>query len=98
MPNLIVAPRAKTDLKHIGRYTQRKWGIEQRDHYLKKLNERFYRLLENPKMGIHRNDIKKGYYSFPHEKHLIFYQIADNQDVHIIGVVGTGQSLIKYFH
>lgn len=98
MPRFIVAPRAKDDLKNIGRYTRKKWGIKQRNKYLLGLEERFQWLAENSNMGSSRDEIKEGYYSFPHERHTIFYMIATNGDVNIIGLIGPGQSIEKYFN
>jgi len=34
MPNFKITPRARDDLKKIGRYTQRQWGKSQRNTYL----------------------------------------------------------------
>jgi toxin ParE1/3/4 len=98
MLKLIIAPRAKVDLKKIGRYTQKKWGLKQRDKYLFGLSDRFQWLTNHSKMGTHRLEIAEGYYSFPHERHTIFYTVSSNVNVNIIGVVGTGQSLEKYFN
>lgn len=98
MPEFILTPRAKADLKNIGRYTQNEWGVQQRNKYLLGLEQRFGWLANNAYMGVRRDDIKKGYYCFPHEKHMIFCMISDSQDIHIIGLVGFGQSLEKYFH
>ena len=97
MPKFIIAPRAKADLKKIGRYTQNKWGIKQRNNYLFGLNHRFQWLTGHPRAGTHRSDIAEGYYSFPHERHTIFYTLSDNGNVNIIGIVGAGQSPEKYF-
>lgn len=97
MPTFILAPRAKADLKEIGRYTKKTWGIEQRNKYLFGLEKRFQWLAYNAQTGTYRPEIHDGYYSFPHERHTIFYTLSDNQDVNIIGIVGAGQSLEKYF-
>ena len=98
MPRFIVAPRAKDDLKAIGRYTKKNWGIKQRNKYLLGLEERFQWLAEHPNMGSRRDEIKEGYFSFPHESHTIFYMIAPNGDINIIGLIGPGQSIEKYFN
>ena len=97
MPIFIVAPRAQKDLKKIGRYTKKKWGLNQRDKYLFGLNERFQWLADNSKAGKYRPDIAEGYYSFPYGKHTIFYTVSDNGNINIIGILGAGQSLEKYF-
>ena len=98
MPRFIVAPRAREDIKKIGRYTHKKWGIKQRDKYLLGLEQRFQWLADNPKIGSNRDEIKEGYHSFLYEKHTVFYTIATNGDVNIIGIIGPGQSSNKYFN
>jgi toxin ParE1/3/4 len=97
MPTFILAPRAKADLKEIGRYTKKTWGIEQRNKYLFGVEKRFRWLVKNAQAGMHRPEIHDGYYSFPHEQHVIFYTQSDNQSINIIGIVGAGQNLEKYF-
>ena len=97
MPEFIVAPRAQKDLKKIGSYTKKNWGIAQRNQYLFGLEKRFQWLAENSRMGTPRPEIKEGYYSFPHERHTVFYTLSENGNINIIGVVGAGQSLEKYF-
>ncbi len=97
MSKFIVSPRAKVDIKQIGRYTQKIWGLKQRDKYLSELEKRFEWLVDNKYMGVHCPEIKEGYFSFPHEKHKIFYTISNNGNINIIGVIGAGQSFEKYF-
>lgn len=97
MPDYLVAPRAKNDLKKIARYTKKTWGSEQRDKYLLDMEERFEWLAENSSMGTPRDEIKEGYYSFPYKKHTIFYLISEDGIISIIGIIGPGQSLEKYF-
>jgi len=52
-----VTPRAREDLRNIGRYTERTWGKTQRNLYLKGIEARFHWLSENPLLGKHRTDI-----------------------------------------
>jgi toxin ParE1/3/4 len=58
-----ITPQAQEDLKNIGRYTQRKWGKEQRNRYLKNLFDRFSWLSENPGLGRQRPEVKESYCS-----------------------------------
>ena len=41
MPDFRITPRAREDLKQIGRYTLELWGVQQRDTYLRNLDRRF---------------------------------------------------------
>jgi len=36
-----ITPRAHRDLENIGRYSMNKWGKEQRNRYLRALDQRF---------------------------------------------------------
>lgn len=96
MSSFYLTLRAKKDLRTIWRYSISRWGEAQADSYITGLHQRFAWLAEHPNTGKRRNDIKQGYYSFPHKKHTIFYTI-NQDDINIIGVIGDGQSLKKYF-
>ena len=51
---------AKADLKEIGRYTQERWGREQRNTYLTRLDACFRQLAANPLTGKECDDIPEG--------------------------------------
>jgi len=85
MPRVRLTPRAREDLKRIGRYTLATWGRQQRDAYLRRLDRRFAWLADNPRLGRHRPDIQTGYYCFPEGAHLVFY-LQDEDGIVIIGV------------
>lgn len=91
-----VTPRARDDLKNIGRYTERTWGKAQRNRYLKSIEARFHWLAENPLLGKHRTDICEGYYSFPEGQHVVFYLIGSNS-IDIIGIPHKEMDTISYF-
>jgi len=44
--------RAKSDLLSIGRYTQKEWGIAQRNLYLKGIDQCFYQIAGIPEIGM----------------------------------------------
>jgi toxin ParE1/3/4 len=96
MPNFRITPRARADLKNIGRYTFEKWGKKQRDVYLRNLDKRFQWLADNPQLGRHRPDIEEGYYCFPQGSHLVFYIMRDS-GIDIIGIPHQNMDIINYF-
>lgn len=51
MPDFRITPRAREDLKQIGRYTLKLWGVQQRDTYLRNLDRRFAWLAQNPRLS-----------------------------------------------
>jgi toxin ParE1/3/4 len=70
---------AKADLKDIGRYTKRKWGLAQRDQYLTMLDGCFQDLAAEPFKGRDCSDIRDGYRKYSAGSHVIFYrQVAAN--------------------
>lgn len=73
-----VSKAARADLRSIGRYTQEKWGADQRCHYLNELNKKFYFLCDNPLISTLRSEFTPPVRSHHHEKHLIIYQVADS--------------------
>jgi len=78
MYNYTLRKTAKENLEEIGRYTQKKWGVDQRNKYLLQLSKRFVWLAENPLFGKEREEIKSGYLSYNEGSHVIFYIIKDN--------------------
>ncbi|MGB0289139.1 type II toxin-antitoxin system RelE/ParE family toxin [Aequoribacter sp.] len=91
-----ITPRARDDLKNIGRYTERAWGKAQRNRYLKSLDARFNWLAENPLLGKHRTDICEGYHSFPEGQHVVFY-LFSSSTIDIIGIPHKEMDTISYF-
>src|SRR5690554_2825337 len=91
-----VTQRALSDMKNIGRYTERSWGKAQRNQYLKNIEARLLWLAKNPLLGKHRTDISEGYYSFPEGKHVVFYLIGSSS-IDIIGIPHKAMDTISYF-
>ncbi|MCP4274022.1 MAG: type II toxin-antitoxin system RelE/ParE family toxin [Gammaproteobacteria bacterium] len=86
MANYKLTPAANADLKDIARYTERKWGREKRNQYLIALDSRFIWLGNNPEFGKRRDEINKGYLSYPEGRHEIFYRSVKNQ-IEILGIL-----------
>ncbi len=97
MPNFRITPRARDDLKNIGRYTLKTWGKEQRNIYLKKLDKRFQWLAENPNLGKFRPEVHEDYYCFLQGSHLVFYILRDN-GIDIIGIPHQNMDIQSYFN
>lgn len=97
MPDFRITPRARDDLKNIGRYTLKIWGKKQRDIYLRSLDKRFQWLAGHPKAGKHRPDIQEGYHCFPQGSHLVFYALRDD-GIDIIGIPHQDMDTLNYFN
>lgn len=77
---------AREDIKAIGKYTQEKYGLVQRNEYLLGLESHFESIAKMPQRSKPRNDIKEGYYSANYKKHVIFFIIKKDY-IEIIAVL-----------
>lgn len=78
---------AREDLKSVARFTQRRWGVRQRNKYLKEIDQVFNALAQNPKMGQPCDQIREGYRKFPHVSHVIFYKEDDEDTILIVRIL-----------
>jgi toxin ParE1/3/4 len=74
MPAFQLTNKAKSDLKAIARYTEKTWGLKQRNVYLSDLDECFSLLADSPDLGFPCDEIKQGYFKFYLGKHIIFFR------------------------
>ena len=86
MADLRITPAAKGRLADIWTDTAERWGEEQADAYLRRIDDTFRLLAANPRLGKARPEVRDGYFSFPVSKHVIFYMI-NGGFVDIIGVL-----------
>jgi toxin ParE1/3/4 len=73
MSTFTLTNKAVADLKDIGRYTLEHWGREQRNLYLRMLDESFQEVAANPLLGTDCSDIRNGYRKLNAGSHVIFY-------------------------
>jgi toxin ParE1/3/4 len=74
MPELLIRPRARRDLREIWLYSFRQWGAQQADRYLQELDRGFRTLLEFPDLGAPFDHISAGYRMLHVSRHLLFYR------------------------
>ena len=74
MPTFTLTNMAKADLKEIAKFTQNRWGREQRNLYLQMLDVSFQQLAANPLKGKDCSDIRLGYRKLNAGSHVIFYR------------------------
>lgn len=75
------------DLKDIARYTQKLWGREQRNDYLRMLDACFRQLAANPSLGKECQNIREGYWKQAAGSHVIFYRHASGDSIEIVRVL-----------
>jgi toxin ParE1/3/4 len=78
---------AQADLKSIAKYTQERWGVRQRNTYLKEVDQLFHALVKNPSMGRACDDIREGYRKFPHGGHVIYYKHLSEGELLIVRIL-----------
>ena len=79
--------RAVADLKDIGRYTLEHWGREQRNLYLRMLDESIQQLATNPLLGTDCSDIRNGYRKLNAGSHMIFYRQKNAGSIEIVRIL-----------
>ncbi|WP_316364900.1 type II toxin-antitoxin system RelE/ParE family toxin [Candidatus Thiodiazotropha sp. CDECU1] len=87
MPASRLKAKARDDLIAIAVFTQKRWGKDQRNKYLKQLDDSFHQLAENPNLGIACDYIRPGYRKFPVISHTIYYRLSSDKCVEIIRVL-----------
>jgi len=75
-PAYELSRRARQDLRDIGRHSQREWGLEQRDIYLRALHHAMERNAVRPGLGVGREDILPGLRCLTVGRHHVYYRWA----------------------
>lgn len=96
MSSYKVTKKAQADLIEIGRFTAKKWGVSQRNRYLKQLDNCFSQLSENPNLGIVCDFIANDYRKFPQGSHIVFYKQDSKGLVEIIRVLHKSMDVDSY--
>jgi toxin ParE1/3/4 len=78
MPDFRITAKAIGDLRYIGRYTQDRWGREQRNNYLSMLDSCFHTIAYQPRIGVACDNIRSGYRKYHVGRHLLFYRQINN--------------------
>ncbi len=87
MVGFTLTSKAKSDLKEIARYTQERWGREQRDLYLRMLDSCIRQLAARPDQGSDCSEIRAGYRKLIAGRHLIFYRQPDTDAIEIVRIL-----------
>ena len=78
---------AKADLRNIARFTEQRWGREQRKLYLKGMDDVFCRLADSPALGVSCKYIAPELRKYSFQSHVIYYDIASATQVLIVRVL-----------
>jgi len=72
MKEFELTKEAKEDLRRIARFTEKRWGRDQRFLYIKQFDDVFHVLAKTPSVGKKCDEIKIRYRKFPQSSHIIF--------------------------
>jgi toxin ParE1/3/4 len=89
--------KAKSDLTAIAIFTEQRWGKEQRNLYIKQMDEAFHRLIDAPMTGAVCDYIKSGYRKFPQGSHVIFYRKDSDNSIEIVRILHKSMDVESKF-
>ena len=90
-----IQKRAQQDLKNIWQYSFQNWGQRQADAYYDELKKGMEMILENPKIGIVCDDIRRGYRQYQINHHIVFYRLTPT-NIHVVRVLGEKMDMKRY--
>ena len=80
--------KAVEDLANIWNYTFETWSERQADTYYNMLIESCQKIVENPRLyGVKYDEITEGLRGYRANKHIIFYQILQDDEILIIRIL-----------
>ena len=80
--------KAVEDLTNIWNYTFETWSERQADIYYNMLIESCQKIVENPRLyGVKYDEITEGLRGYRANKHIIFYQILQDDEILIIRIL-----------
>ncbi|MCK6610742.1 MAG: type II toxin-antitoxin system RelE/ParE family toxin [Bacteroidia bacterium] len=95
MAKVIFRQQAIDDLNSIWNYTYDEWSEMQADKYYASLEFACFQIGENPELGKKYEEIKNNLLGLRTGKHIVFYQIVNDEKIEIIRILHEGMDLIK---
>ena len=92
MTKVKFSPTARADLKEIGRFSKREFGVNVAEKYLLGFDEAFDLLRSHPEAGPVREAYGTGIRCLMHRRHRILYKL-DKGDVRIVAIVHHARDL-----
>lgn len=97
MNPFLLTNAAKKDLKSVAHFTEKKWGRDQRNIYLKQFDDVFHLLADNPAMGFECDYLRAGYRKFPQGGHIIYYTEGTSSKILVIRILHGVMDELCYF-
>jgi toxin ParE1/3/4 len=89
--------KAKSDLKAIAIFTEQRWGKDQRNLYIKHMDDAFRRLTDAPMTGAACDYIKSSYRKSPQGSHVIFYRMDGDNCIEIVRILHKSMDVESKF-
>ena len=83
MSSYVFTDKAEYDLEKIIDYTIEHWGDIQAAHYVNAIEEVAQMLADNSDIGVKRDELSTGVFSFPCQSHILYYL----KNIHGVSVV-----------
>ena len=87
MSQVVLSPKAKTDLSRIWDYTFEEWGVDQADKYVRELWAAIQEQANDHTTSADISDVRPGYRKFRSGSHVIFFKLT-----------GEGIDVIRILH
>ncbi len=87
MAKIVFRQAAIDDLNRIWEYTHEEWSEKQADKYYASIKFACNQIGENPELGKLYEEIKNNLMGLRTGKHIIFYQIVNEQKMEIIRIL-----------
>ena len=78
MSQVVLSPKAKSDLSDIWGYTFSKWGMDQAEKYVRGLWAAMQALALGASVSADIGDVRKGYRKARFGSHVIFFKLTGN--------------------
>lgn len=89
-----ISKAAEADIEGIFNYTWKNFGLDQAVSYTSDFDNVFQNIVNNPKIGKERPEIRAELRSLSKDSHVIFYRIS-NDHIRIIRILHASQDLTK---
>ncbi len=98
MKPFVLTHKAKADLRAIAIFTEERWGVEQRNVYIKQFDDAFHMLAASPSLGKSCDDIMPGYRKFPQGSHIVFYKDGSSSVINIVRILHKSMDVEIQIH
>jgi toxin ParE1/3/4 len=92
----VLSPRAKSDLEEIWSYTERHWGFDQAERYIREIWRHIDIIAAHPTGGRPCPEVRAGYYKYRAKSHFLFYRMTSN-GVDVVRILREPMDFRRHF-